>query len=185
MKTVTLKNKDGFTIIEVVLVLAIAGLIFAMVFLALPALQRSMRDTERKKNIGELMTIILTYKSNNRGKIPSTGNGSWLKVSAGWNKSEYLSEYKYSNNSSKSNHIDDYTRTGDLTVVPRWENPVKSAQPGDWIIAKGVQCNLNSDGGYNFVAGAASSGSFAALVLLESFRPKTGWSYCVDLNSTQ
>lgn len=34
-------TKKGFTIIEVVLVLAIAGLIFLMVFLALPALQRS------------------------------------------------------------------------------------------------------------------------------------------------
>ena len=39
----------GFTIIEVVLVLAIAGLIFLMVFVALPALQRSQRDTQRKK----------------------------------------------------------------------------------------------------------------------------------------
>ena len=39
------KNKynlnPGFTIIEVVLVLAIAGLIFLMVFIALPAIQRS------------------------------------------------------------------------------------------------------------------------------------------------
>ena len=40
---------EGFTIIEVVLVLAIAGLIFLMVFVALPALQRSQRDTQRKK----------------------------------------------------------------------------------------------------------------------------------------
>ncbi|MCL2869540.1 prepilin-type N-terminal cleavage/methylation domain-containing protein, partial [Candidatus Saccharibacteria bacterium] len=35
------KTRQGFTIIEVVLVLAIAGLIFLMVFIALPALQRS------------------------------------------------------------------------------------------------------------------------------------------------
>ena len=33
----TKSNKKGFTIIEVVLVLAIAGLIFLMVFIALPA----------------------------------------------------------------------------------------------------------------------------------------------------
>ena len=43
------KNKKGFTIIEIVLVLAIAGLIFLMIFVALPALQRSQRDTQRKK----------------------------------------------------------------------------------------------------------------------------------------
>ena len=42
------KSKKGFTIIEVVLVLAIAGLIFLMVFVALPALQRSQRDTQRR-----------------------------------------------------------------------------------------------------------------------------------------
>ena len=49
MKTLMNKDKNGFTIIEVVLVLAIAGLIFLMVFIALPALQRSQRDTQKKK----------------------------------------------------------------------------------------------------------------------------------------
>ena len=43
--------RGGFTIIEVVLVLAIAGLIFLMVFIALPALQRSQRDTQRRDDI--------------------------------------------------------------------------------------------------------------------------------------
>ena len=41
---ITQQNKKGFTIIEVVLVLAIAGLIFLMVFVALPALQRGQRE---------------------------------------------------------------------------------------------------------------------------------------------
>ena len=48
------KLYKGFTIIEVVLVLAIAGLIFLMVFLALPALQRSQRDTQRKNDMARL-----------------------------------------------------------------------------------------------------------------------------------
>ena len=61
--------KLGFTIIEVTLVLAIAGLIFLMVFVALPALQRSQRDTQRKNDIARLMSAINSYKSNNRGKI--------------------------------------------------------------------------------------------------------------------
>ncbi|MBS7346622.1 MAG: prepilin-type N-terminal cleavage/methylation domain-containing protein [Candidatus Sacchiramonaceae bacterium] len=46
------KNKKyGFTIIEVVLVLAISGLIFLMVFIALPALQRSQRNSQYKNNL--------------------------------------------------------------------------------------------------------------------------------------
>ena len=65
-------TKKGFTIIEVVLVLAIAGLIFLMVFLALPALQRSQRDTQRKNDVSRLQAAINDYKSANRGKLPAS-----------------------------------------------------------------------------------------------------------------
>ena len=63
-------QKPAFTIIEVVLVLAIAGLIFLMVFIALPALQRNQRDTQRKNDMSRLKTAIDSYKANNRGKVP-------------------------------------------------------------------------------------------------------------------
>lgn len=61
-------NFRGFTIIEVVLVLAIAGLIFLMVFLALPALQRSQRDTQRKNDMLLIMSQLRAYQANNRGR---------------------------------------------------------------------------------------------------------------------
>ena len=68
------KNKEkGFTIIEVVLVLAIAALIFLMVFIALPALQRSQRDTQRKNDLGRVQTAVQNYQSNNRNKVPDSG----------------------------------------------------------------------------------------------------------------
>lgn len=78
MKKVNLK--DGFTIIEVVLVLAIAGLIFLMVFIALPALQRSQRDTQRKDDLARVQTAINNYQSNNRGQIPFTASGATAKM---------------------------------------------------------------------------------------------------------
>ena len=59
-------NKKGFTIIEVVLVLAIAGLIFAMVFIALPALQRSQRDQSRKNDTSTVAAAINNWNSANR-----------------------------------------------------------------------------------------------------------------------
>jgi prepilin-type N-terminal cleavage/methylation domain-containing protein len=65
------KRFKGFTIIEVVLVLAIAGLIFSMVFIALPALQRSQRDTQRKNDLSRASTAIVNYASNNRGVLPT------------------------------------------------------------------------------------------------------------------
>ena len=63
------KKEKGFTIIEVVLVLAIAGLIFMVVFLAVPGLQRSQRDTQRKQDLGRLVSTITSMQSNNRGNI--------------------------------------------------------------------------------------------------------------------
>jgi prepilin-type N-terminal cleavage/methylation domain-containing protein len=64
------KTNKGFTIIEVVLVLAIAGLIFLMIFLALPALQRSQRDTARKNDLARFASSLTTFKSNSNGKTP-------------------------------------------------------------------------------------------------------------------
>lgn len=67
-------NKKGFTIIEVVLVLAIAGLIFLMVFVALPALQRSQRDTQRRNDLARVSTSLTQYQTNNQ----NTNNGTNL-----------------------------------------------------------------------------------------------------------
>lgn len=64
--------KKGFTIIEVVLVLAIAGLIFLMVFIALPALQRNQRDTARKSDVSTVASAVNGYTGNNRGSFPTT-----------------------------------------------------------------------------------------------------------------
>jgi prepilin-type N-terminal cleavage/methylation domain-containing protein len=71
----SIKQKEkGFTIIEVVLVLAIAGLIFLMVFIALPALQRSQRDTARKNDVSAVIGAVNSYVSNNRGAMPTTAD---------------------------------------------------------------------------------------------------------------
>lgn len=71
----------GFTIIEVSLVLAIAGLIFLMIFIALPALQRQQRDTARKEDITALISAVKKYQTNNRGALPNDNNAStrWSK----------------------------------------------------------------------------------------------------------
>lgn len=67
-------KKSGFTIIEVVLVLAIAGLIFLMVFIALPALQRNQRDDSRKRDLGRVKVAVTNYMGSNRGNIPTSDN---------------------------------------------------------------------------------------------------------------
>lgn len=65
-------NKQGFTIIEVVLVLAIAALIFLMVFIAFPALQRGQANTARKNDASAVAAAINTYRTNHNGTLPTT-----------------------------------------------------------------------------------------------------------------
>lgn len=73
------QHTKGFTIIEVVLVLAIAGLIFLMVFVALPALQRGQRDSQRRNDMSRFISQITSYQTNNSGSIPAANATSMDK----------------------------------------------------------------------------------------------------------
>ena len=66
-----LRQNDGFTIIEVLIVLAIAGLIMLIVFLAVPALQRNARNTTRKSDTSSLASAVSEYVNNNDGQLPT------------------------------------------------------------------------------------------------------------------
>ena len=65
-------KNNGFTIIETMIVLAIAGLIMLIVFLAVPALQRASRNTSRKNDAGNILTAIGNFVSNNNGVLPAS-----------------------------------------------------------------------------------------------------------------
>lgn len=82
----TKQTIKGFTIIEVVLVLAIAGLIFLMVFVALPALQSGQRDSARTKDVGSIAAAVSTYSQTNRGTFPSSAAalGTYSEASGKW-----------------------------------------------------------------------------------------------------
>lgn len=64
------KRQEGFTIIEVLIVLAIAGLIILIVFLAVPALQRNSRNTQRKNDASALLSGASEFSNNNDGRLP-------------------------------------------------------------------------------------------------------------------
>lgn len=67
-----LKNRnEGFTIIEVLIVLAIAGLILLVVFLAVPALQRNSRNTQRRSDVSRVLGSAQEVLNNNNGALAS------------------------------------------------------------------------------------------------------------------
>lgn len=160
------QSTKGFTIIEVVLVLAIAGLIFLMVFLALPALQRGQRDTQRKNDLSRINTQISNYQSSNRGDVPRTaakltGSGTgfvtkYLKGSGDTAGSEY----------KDPSSGDPYTFFYDTSTLP------SSATPADnqILYRSGTVCGDD---------GTAVSGSGRQYTLRTKLEGQTA-PYCID-----
>lgn len=66
-------NKKGFTLIELVIVLAIAALILAGVLVAVGGAQRTQRDQARKQAAGRIATALENFASNNQGAYPAAG----------------------------------------------------------------------------------------------------------------
>lgn len=77
------RNSEGFTIIEVMIVLAIAALILLIVLLAVPALQRNSRNTTIKNDASSVAGGINTFESDNNGKTPNYVGSTAGKVTIG------------------------------------------------------------------------------------------------------
>lgn len=59
------RRREGFTIIEIMIVLAIAGLILMVVFLAIPSMERDARNTARKHDASLISTNRELYDEDN------------------------------------------------------------------------------------------------------------------------
>lgn len=85
MLTKLKKNNQGFTIVEVMIVLAIAALILLIVLLAVPAVQRNSRNTAIKNDASTVAGGISTFESDNSGLIPTglTSAGGTVTITDG------------------------------------------------------------------------------------------------------
>lgn len=159
MKSVNKSKAEGFTIIEVVLVLAIAALIFLLVFLALPALQRNQRDTQRRSDLGRMMSQIQSYQSSNNGNVP-TSSAALTTFKTG-----YLTVGSEGFRDPRGN---DYNT---VYGIPSASSPVINEGTAEQIyFSSAAKCN-----GETMVAVAGSPRSAAARLDLEG----GGW-YCLD-----
>jgi prepilin-type N-terminal cleavage/methylation domain-containing protein len=153
----TTSQKQGFTIIEVVLVLAIAGLIFLIVFLALPALQRSQRDTQRRSDLARFLSQLTQYESNKQGSLPGT-------TAAQWN-TNLVTPYLTSNGQTFNDPSVGATYTLAVTsVIPAAGTaPTFTPNPGSMNVYIGGSCNSANASGVQ----AASARNVAVLVAIE------------------
>ena len=179
------ERERGFTIIEVVLVLAVAGLIFLMIFLALPTLQRSQRDTQRKREIASLKAAITQYRTNNKGQLPNYAGNNYNS--------------KYITNASDSNtnlgFLNNYWRPtmyDTIEIMPTsqgWANAVEVPNGiNGMVIHMGGKCKQLDDGTWSTTSDTKTPNSAAIYVILESIAPakntytnNDGANYCEDI----
>lgn len=70
------QTEQGFTIVELMIVLAVGGLILMFIFLAVPTLTRNSRNGQRKDGVVTVLRAISTYELNNSaGMPPACGGG--------------------------------------------------------------------------------------------------------------
>jgi len=162
-----LKEK-GFTIIEVVLVLAIAGLIFLMVFLALPALQSSQRDGARKNDAGIIAAAITNFSSNNRGSIPTTAQ-----------LVQYVKGLSDNTTSTAASALPTGTATAGLWVraLTLTGSATANVAPNDSsaVVSFGTKCSAVSGTGYT-----VSAGTKRQFTVIMSVEAGGGTFYCQD-----
>lgn len=65
------RRQSGFTIIEVMIVLAIAGVIMLALFLAVPALQRNSRNNQRNSDAALVSAAINECLNSRNGQVSS------------------------------------------------------------------------------------------------------------------
>lgn len=94
-----IKLRKGFTIIEVVLVLAIAGLIFLMVFVAFPTAQITQHDNQRRDDYALLSATVSNFSTSNNGKLIRLVGAS--KLSDSGNQPKILNPSNYINSTGE------------------------------------------------------------------------------------
>lgn len=150
-------NKKGFTIIEVMIVLAIAASIMLVLFLAVPALQRNQRNTQRKANVSAIAGAINEYEANYNGALPTYASGS-------------TNPYKLCDTSGCTSA----TKTvefnqGYYTVVPGLQSSTTfTLDDTKAIIITGAKCVAPASGSLNYTVTGGASKSSAVVFQVET-----------------
>jgi prepilin-type N-terminal cleavage/methylation domain-containing protein len=163
------KSKEGFTIIEVMIVLAIAALILLVVFLAVPALQRSQRNNARKSDASRVAAAIVDFTSNSSTSSLPVSCTDWDSI---YNSSANLAQFTGMScaafgasalPSTEAGQTD--KRTYGTTTAANYTAPAPTtAYKSIILVGSGVKCN----GTNAFQTSGATSRSVAMLYTIES-----------------
>ena len=142
-------NKAGFTLIEVVLVLAIGGLIFLLAFLAFGQATKNRRDTQRRSDAARVLSEIENQKGDGNGTAftDATSMGTFITSYLGGTSAT----------SFTSNNIV-YTVNYGTSMT----SPSATSSTATMAMSNSAKCQGNGA-----TSTGASSGDYAVVVKLE------------------
>lgn len=144
------KLEEGFTIVETLIVLAIAALIITIVLIAVPDLQRSARNSNMLHDAQNVASAVQNYESNNQGATPGYVNkvGSTVTINGG------------TNNSSAATSTAQ-VQTNDKVIYSTSANSLTySDVKGTIIVDVGYDCNtVNNSGSTSGSTGSVNGSS--------------------------
>lgn len=166
MRNRKLNKQSGFTIIEVLIVLAIAGLILLVVFLAVPGLQRNSHNTSAKNDVGTVLGAMSEYGSNNSGSLPPTETAGNMGTAGA--KVAYVGDTQ--TNCSAANNTKNcatakvgYFDPAKISIVTAV--PTSAPANGNLVIIEKATCKGNAPS--TAAVDGASSRTYAAYYTLE------------------
>ncbi len=145
------KQEKGFTIIEVLIVLVIAGLIMLIVFLAVPALQRNSRNTQRKNDVSSILGAVSEWSNNNNGRLPGVGTVAPATVAS--EEAAALANAKLG------------IYSGQVTFVAGAVTNTNATTESTAVVVRGAKCAANGD---DATSTGATSRAFAVMYKVET-----------------
>lgn len=147
MKKLFNKSQQGFTLIEVVLVLAIGGLIFLLAFLAFQQVASNRRDAQRKSDAGRVVAELQNQFTNTKSyPTVSLANsdicGAPVNILDGF--ITFTNQYLCKNSEFKSPSGTNYTVAAGDNTDPLAKDQVRYSSTRN--ILGGVAANTNCDG---------------------------------------
>ena len=116
----TLKSVKGFTLIELMIVVAIIGILAAIAIPKFADLVTKSKESAVKGSLGSVRSAISIYYSDTEGVFPSTGSLDTALTTNG----KYLKELPYIGIPKPGNHINTNTEAnGSIGDTGQWYYP--------------------------------------------------------------
>ena len=172
----SVRSFGGFTIIEVLIVLAIAGLILSIVFIAVPQLQRNARDSKRQSIANRLSSELGSFSANNQGTFPWVGvSGTFTNCATGNSNNQSCYDWYNRYISGNKVNVQDPTSGNDTSIFYANTGTLPACSVVNVWITVGAVCNGDRppQGG---TGASTTSKQFALTIALE----RSNTYYCVD-----